>query len=94
MTMRPYFFKRPTVAADKRAERFRQRQRDRVWAQGDGGSVSTVRRVARIIKALLAGKRQAEPWEKEIIAAAQAKRERRKERNLRRWVNDRTWRRT
>ena len=91
--MRPYFFHRPTVSADKRAERYRQRQRDRVWARGDGGSASTVRKVARIIKALLAGKRQFEPWEKKIIAAAQAKRERRKERNIRWWENDKTWRR-
>jgi hypothetical protein len=91
--MRPYFFKRPTVAADKRAERFRQRQRDRAWARGDGGSDSTVRKVARIIKTLLAGKHRVDLWETKLIAAAQAKRERRRERNLRWWANDKTWRR-
>jgi len=92
--MRPFFFNRTAPTwKDKQAERFRQRQRDIAWAKGDGGAGRSARSVFRVIKTLLAGKRQLAPWEKKAILAAEEKRERRKARNLLWWANDKTWRR-
>lgn len=39
----------------------------------------------------LTGRRRLAPWELKAIAAAEAKRSRRRERNIRWWSNDRTW---
>ena len=47
---------------------------------------SIVKRIVQLFK------RRLEPWELELKAEAVAKRARRRERNIRWWSNDRTWR--
>jgi len=109
--MRPYFFKRPTAAADKRAERYRARQRERADLSyiGQGWPRSFVLGVLGLLGGLFGAREELAAWLRvsdtglpiRIVkaardksqAAAQAKRERRKERNLLWWANDKTWRR-
>ena len=105
--MRPYFFKRPTVGADKRAVRYQAKQREQVAALGAGRRF--LLGALGILGGLFGANREVAAWLRvgdtglpirivkaardKSLAAAQAKRERRKERNIRWWENDKTWRR-
>ena len=107
--MRPYFFKRPTVTADKRAEKYRARQREKVDLPRFGPGRSLLLSLLALAEGLFGAREELAAWLRvsdtglpirivkavrdKSLASAQAKRERRKERNLLWWANDKTWRR-
>ena len=107
--MRPYFFKRPTVAADKRAEQYRAKQREKVDLPLFGPGLSLLLSILALAGGLFGAREELAAWLRvgdtglpirivkaardKSLVAAQAKRERRKERNIRWWENDKTWRR-
>ena len=107
--MRPYFFKRPAAAADKRAVRYQAKQRERADTPRIGRGRSFVLGVLGLLGGLFGAREELAAWLRvsdtglpirivkaardKSLAAAQAKRERRKERNLLWWANDKTWRR-
>ena len=107
--MRPYFFHRPTVAADKRAVRYQAKQRERAATPRLGRGRSFFLSILRLAGGLFGAREELAAWLRvsdtglpirivkaardKSLASAQAKRERRKERNLRWWMADKTWRR-
>ena len=122
--MRPYFFHRPTVPADKRSEQYRARQRERADQSyiGQGWPRSFVLGVLGLLGGLFGAREELAAWLRvsdtglpirivksardKSLAAAQAKRERRKKKAIAQvmrsgdglwkisWANDKTWRRT
>ena len=108
--MRPYFFKRPTVSEDKRAERYQAKQREQAALPGLGAGRRFLLGALGILGGLFGANREVAAWLRtqetglpihvikaardKSLAAAQEKRERRMARNLRWWANDKTWRRT
>jgi len=107
--MRPYFFRRPTVTSDKRGEQYRAKQRERASLPRFGPGRSFILSILGLFGGLFGAREELAAWLRvsdtglpirivkaardKLLAAAQAKRERRKERNLRWWANDKTWRR-
>jgi hypothetical protein len=91
--MRPFFFNKNKgyQAAESRrvtAYRLSQSTMDRKKKRsGEGPTYKILKGIARF----LAGGRRLASWEIALIADAQAKRERRKARNLRWWARDRNW---
>jgi len=108
--MRPYFFHRPTVPADKRSEQYRAAQRKRADLPSIRRGRSFILSILRLAGGLFGAREELAAWLRvsdtglpirivkaardKSLASAQAKRERRKERNLLWWANDKTWRRT
>ena len=107
--MKPYFFRRPTVAADKRAKRYQAKQREQSAVPSLGRGRSFFLSILRLAGGLFGAREELAAWLRvsdtglpirivkaardKSLAAAQAKRERRMARNLRWWANDKTWRR-
>ena len=107
--MRPYFFKRPTVAVDKRDAQYRAKQRDVSRVEHITRGRSFFLSILRLAGGLFGAREELAAWLRvsdtglpirivkaardKSLASAQAKRERRKERNLRWWMADKTWRR-
>jgi len=107
--MRPYFFKRPAVSEGKRAEDFREMQRQLEAARPVRMGVGRAFLLGAlgILGGFFGANREVAAWLRtqdtglpihiiktardKSIEAAQAKRERRRARNLRWWANDRTW---
>jgi hypothetical protein len=52
---------------------------------------SSFKKIGSTVKRILGLKRKLEPWELKAMAAAEAKRARRRERNITWWTNDKTW---
>ena len=106
--MRPYFFKRPTASEDKRAKRYQAKQRE-LDTPRLGRGRSFILSILRLAGGLFGAREELAAWLRtqdtglpihiikaardKSLATAHAKRERRKARNLRWWVNDKTWRR-
>jgi len=106
--MKPYFFRRPTVAADKRAKRYQAKQRE-LDTPRLGRGRSFILSILRLAGGLFGAREELAAWLRtqdtglpihivkaardKSLAAAQAKRERRMARNLRWWSRDTTWRR-
>jgi hypothetical protein len=66
----------------------------RPWRAPSAGRKSPIKKIGAAVKRILGLRRKLEPWELELKALAEQKRARRRERNIRWWSNDRTWRAT
>jgi len=108
--MRPYFYKRPTVTEDKRAVRYQARQRESAMAPRLGAGRKLLLGALGMLGGLFGANREVAAWlrsqdtglpitivktaRQKALAAAEAKREGRRARNIVWWSNDKTWRRT
>jgi hypothetical protein len=104
-----FFKRYAAPAPDKRAEQYRAKQREQSTAPRIGRGRSFILSILRLAGGLFGAREELAAWLRvsdtglpirivkaardKSLAAARAKRERRKERNRRWWANDKTWRR-
>ena len=94
--MRPYFFNRYRgyqAAVSQETMAYKMSQVHVAPPKPMEKIGAAFKKILKSIFRFLTGGRRLAPWELKAIAAAQDKRARRRERNLRWWANDPTWER-